>query len=62
MKKIGQPLESFYTLSKLSLQFGNRSPKTIDTNTKRLAQFATWARQAKHRAPILADFSVESIQ
>ena len=62
MKKIEQPLESFYTLYKLSLEFENRSPKTIDTNTRRLAQFAAWTRQAKNRAPILADFSVETIQ
>lgn len=60
--KTDQPLESFYALYKLSLQFENRSPRTIDTNTRRLSQFATWARQAKQRAPILADFSVECIQ
>jgi predicted ATP-dependent protease len=62
VKKIEQPLESFYTLYKLSLQFENRSPKTIDTNARRLAQFATWARQAQERTPILADFFVETIQ
>ena len=62
MTKTDQPLESFYALYKLSLQFENRSPRTIDTNTRRLSQFATWARQAKQRAPILADFSVECIQ
>ena len=62
VKKTEQPLESFYALYKLSLQLENRSPKTIDTNTRRLSQFSAWARQAKQRAPILADFSVESIQ
>ena len=62
IEKTDQPLESFYALYKLSLQFENRSPKTIDTNTRRLSQFSTWARQAKNRAPILADFSVESVQ
>jgi site-specific recombinase XerD len=62
MKKTDQPLESFYALYKLSLQFENRSPRTVDTNVRRLGQFATWARRVKERAPILADFSVESVQ
>jgi hypothetical protein len=30
VKKIEQPLQSFYALYKLSLQFGNRSLRTTD--------------------------------
>lgn len=61
MKKAEQPLESFYTPHKLSLQFENRSPHTIETNSKRLRQFAAWLERTTGRPPILSDYTVGNL-
>jgi len=61
-KKLDKPLEGFFALYKLSLQFENKSPATLSIYFRNLHQFHTWLAGALGRSPLLADLTIPNVQ
>ena len=62
MKKADQPLATFLDLYKLSLEFENRSPLTVETNFKRTHRFIRWIEKKTTKTPTLGDLTPENVQ
>jgi integrase/recombinase XerC len=62
MKATDQPLESYFALYRLSLEYENKSPATLSIYFRYLSQFHRWLAQHLARTPDVADLSVENVQ
>ena len=62
MKTTAQPLESYFALYRLSLEYENKSPATLSIYFRYLSQFHCWLAEHLGRTPDVADLCVDNVQ